>query len=117
RIAGKALGAQDGRRGDSSMARARSLPRSRYESDPHSPLQLLLHVLRQLVEQIPHRLIRPALRVLLDALVAGRTHRRAHALALAEAAPEILDLLRRHRDHRVSLLLRLAVLVDADRRA
>src|SRR5262249_36770415 len=73
--------------------------RARATLDGPPFLFLFLGLAGEHVEQIPHRLVRPVLRVLLDLLLAGGAHRRAHALALAEAAPEILDLLRRHRNH------------------
>src|SRR5688500_4472635 len=45
------------------------------------------------VEQLEHRLVGPVFGILIDAGIAARARGGVHALALAEAVPELLDFL------------------------
>src|SRR2546428_12981872 len=47
-------------------------------------------------QQLHHRLVGPVVRVLVDLGVAARADRRIDVLALAEAVPELLHLIRGH---------------------
>src|SRR2546430_2969233 len=51
---------------------------------------------RDRLEQLHHRLVGPEIRILVDLLVTARADRRIDVLALAEAVPELLHLVRRH---------------------
>src|SRR3954464_2878547 len=62
-------------------------------------LGLARAVARDGFDQLPHRLVGPEFGVGLDAFVAFGAHFGLDPLALAEAVPELLDLVDAHRNH------------------
>src|SRR5262245_56417995 len=58
-----------------------------------------LALARDRLDELPHRLVGPELRVGVDAAVALGAHLGLDLLALAEAVPELLDLVGAHRNH------------------